>query len=76
MIQPAPPSRPIRTPAHRAARAAEPLLTIAQTAAQLAVSTKTVRRLIERGALRVHRVGRAMRISPEDLRHYLAPCRA
>ena len=43
------------------------LLTIANVAALLQVSTKTVRRLIERGELDVIRIGRAIRIQPKAL---------
>lgn len=42
------------------------LLTVADVAKQLIVSTKTVRRLIARG-LPVHQVGRQIRISETDL---------
>lgn len=38
-------------------------LTVEQAAEQLQVSTKTVRRLIERGELQFHRIGRLLRIS-------------
>jgi excisionase family DNA binding protein len=44
-----------------------PYLTVAECAALLAVDHKTVRRLIERGELPALRVGRALRISPDDL---------
>jgi excisionase family DNA binding protein len=47
------------------------LLSVGQVATILSVSTKTVRRLIERSELRFHRVGRAIRVSSEDLRVYL-----
>ena len=43
------------------------LLTIANVAALLQVSTKTVRRLIEGGELDVIRIGRAIRIQPRAL---------
>jgi len=43
------------------------LLTIANVAALLQVSTKTVRRLIDRGELDVIRIGRAIRIQPGAL---------
>jgi len=43
------------------------LLTVQDVAADLQLSTKTIRRLIERGELPVHRVGRTVRISEEDL---------
>ena len=43
------------------------LLTIANVAASLQVSTKTVRRLIDRGELDAIRIGRSIRIQPEAL---------
>ena len=52
------------------------LLRIRAAAAALRVSEKTVRRLIERGELRPHRIGRALRVSEEDLGLYLSRCRA
>lgn len=48
------------------------LYSVRQTAEQLASSEKTVRRLIERGQLRVHRIGRSVRILHDDLAAYLA----
>jgi excisionase family DNA binding protein len=48
------------------------LLDIAAIAARLGVSTKTVRRLIERGELAVHRIGRQLRVSAADLHSYVA----
>jgi excisionase family DNA binding protein len=47
---------------------------VAEVAERLAVSTKTVRRAITRQELRVHRLGRQIRISEEDLQAFLA-CR-
>jgi excisionase family DNA binding protein len=44
------------------------LLTIAEAAGFLRVSTKSIRRLIGRGELRAVRIGRAIRIDPESLR--------
>jgi excisionase family DNA binding protein len=41
-------------------------------AKKLSVSTKTIRRWIERGELHVHRLGRQIRISEEDLVAFLA----
>lgn len=41
-------------------------LTVADVAASLQVSEKTVRRLILRGELKASRVGRSIRIAPED----------
>ena len=43
------------------------LLTIPEVAAHLKISTKTVRRWIERGELHAYRVGRQLRIAEEDL---------
>lgn len=43
------------------------LLSVEATAQQLSVCTKTVRRLIDRGALRCCRVGRLVRIRAVDL---------
>ena len=48
------------------------LHTIKQVAARLAVSLRTVRRLIAPGALPVHRIGRAVRVSEDDLARFLA----
>lgn len=44
-----------------------PLLTVSDAAFLLAVSVKTIRRLIERGELPSVRIGRAIRIRPVDL---------
>ena len=43
------------------------LLAIPEVAARMSVSVKTVRRLIERGELRVHRIGRVIRIAEDEL---------
>jgi excisionase family DNA binding protein len=48
------------------------MLSVVEVAARLAVSTKTVRRSITQGDLRVHRLGRQIRISEEDLQAFLA----
>jgi excisionase family DNA binding protein len=48
------------------------LLSVEATAQQLSVSTKTVRRLIDRGALPCCRVGRLVRIRSADLAQFLA----
>jgi len=57
-----------------AARAVKPapvrlprLLTIPEVADYLKISTKTVRRWIDRGDLHAYRVGRQLRIAEEDL---------
>jgi excisionase family DNA binding protein len=47
------------------------LLSVQETAQTLHVSTKTIRRLIERRALHVHRIGRGLRISEDDVALYL-----
>jgi excisionase family DNA binding protein len=52
------------------------LRTIDETAELLSVSAKTVRRLIDSGALRVHRFGRAVRIADEDIAVLLAANRS
>ena len=46
-------------------------LTLRQVADILAVSDKTVRRLIERGDLPRHKVGRQIRISERDFRDFV-----
>ena len=48
------------------------LLSIAEVARHLSVSTKTIRRLIQGGQLLSHRVGCQHRISEADLAAYLA----
>lgn len=47
------------------------LLTLDDAAAQLAVSTRTVRRLVRSGKLRSIRVGQQIRIEPAALELYL-----
>ena len=48
------------------------MLSIAETAARLGVSIKTVRRWIEAGQLHIHRLGRRITITEEDLVLFLA----
>jgi excisionase family DNA binding protein len=48
------------------------LLSVEATAQQLSVCTKTVRRLIDRGALPCCRVGRLVRIRAVDLAEFVA----
>lgn len=48
------------------------LLTVAEVAAQLRVSTMTVYRLIKAGELPAARVGRSYRLRPADVDQYLA----
>jgi excisionase family DNA binding protein len=52
------------------------LRTIEETAELLSVSPKTVRRLINSGALQVHRFGRAVRIDDADIADLLAATRS
>jgi excisionase family DNA binding protein len=47
------------------------LLAVDDVAEQLKVSTKTVRRWIERGELRVHHLGRQLRVADEDVAAFL-----
>lgn len=47
------------------------LLSIQDVADHLAISIKSVRRLIAGGGLHTHRIGRTIRVSEEDLRLYL-----
>ncbi len=51
---------------------AERLHDVATVGARLDVSVKTVRRMIERGELPAHRIGKLLRISETDLLDYLA----
>ncbi|MCW8087674.1 helix-turn-helix domain-containing protein [Sabulicella glaciei] len=59
------------TPLPSSSAVAEPLLTIPDVAALLLVSERTVHRLVAKGTLRRHRVGRLVRISRADLQAYL-----
>ena len=47
------------------------LFPIKNVAGQLDVSPKSVRRWVERGELHVHRLGRQLRISEDDLALFL-----
>ena len=49
----------------------EPLLTLDEVATALQVSTKTVRRLIDRGELQALHIGRQVRLHPASLQTYL-----
>ena len=49
------------------ASAKYPLMTIKQTAVELNVSDRTVRRLIDQGKLSSYRVGGQRRVSPQDV---------
>jgi excisionase family DNA binding protein len=53
-------------------RPATELRTVPEIAERFAVSTRTIRRLIKSGALRVHRIGRLVRISETDAEDFLA----
>ena len=46
--------------------------TIKEAAEKLGVSTRTVKRRIDSGELKRHKLGRAVRISEDDLRAFLA----
>lgn len=50
---------------------APPLLTVDDAAAYAKVSTKTVRRWIDAGDLPALRLGKLLRIRPEDLARFL-----
>lgn len=52
------------------------LLTVGDVATELRVSTTTVHRLIRRGELRAHALGKQYRITREDLLTYLRGARA
>lgn len=62
-------------PRPRAAPSPSPLHTVGDVAGTLCVCERTVRRLIARGDLLAHRVGRSVRIGDADLRAYLADSR-
>jgi excisionase family DNA binding protein len=47
------------------------LLNVPAVARRLDVSQKTIRRLVARGELRAHRIGRLLRISEEELDRFL-----
>ncbi len=51
------------------------MLSVAQVAAKLQVSEVLIRKLISRGRLQAHRVGRSLRISINSLDLYLDECR-
>jgi excisionase family DNA binding protein len=48
------------------------LMTLQQIAKYLAVSIRSVRRLIDQGELKSLRVGHQLRVSPRDLESYLS----
>ena len=51
------------------------LLLVDQVAEGLGVSPKTVRRLIAKGELVACRLGRSIRVHPDDLAAYIGRCR-
>jgi excisionase family DNA binding protein len=51
------------------------LISVAEAAQHLGVSSKTVRRWIEQGELPHHRLGRQIRIAESDLIVFLHQCR-
>ena len=51
-------------------------LTTAELAELLAVSPKTIVRMVRRGALACHRIGRARRFRRVDVERFLAGCRS
>ena len=53
-------------------QAERPFYTIRALAQRLSVSDRKIRKLLEHGELRSYRVGRAVRIAPEDVDRYLA----
>jgi excisionase family DNA binding protein len=48
----------------------ESLLTLQDLAARWKVSLKSVRRIVARGEIKVHRIGAQIRVSPEDVDTY------
>lgn len=53
----------------------EALFTVSQIAHKAHISIKTVRRLIDRGELKTHRIGSQIRVSEPDWQAYLAEVR-
>lgn len=51
------------------------LLNVSEATDRLGISTRTVRRLIDEGAMPVHRIRNSVRISEDDLARYMASCR-
>jgi putative molybdopterin biosynthesis protein len=47
------------------------LLTVEEVAERLRVVTRTVRRMIDRGELPGHRMGRMVRVSEDDLERFI-----
>ena len=59
------------SPAKVPARTAPSMHSVTLVAERLDVSDKTVRRLIARGELPVHRIGHSLRVSEDDLQAFL-----
>ena len=53
-------------------RATARMLSVDDVATQLDISLKTVRRMIVSGELRVHRIGRSIRISEADFQSFIS----
>ena len=58
--------------AHPEATPTLPMLRVGEVAQQLRLAPRSLWRLIDRGELKVHRFGRAVRISPADLAAFVA----
>ena len=52
------------------------LLDLTRTAEILGISVRTLRRVIDRGELPVYRIGRAVRIHPDDLVRFIEKARS
>jgi len=71
--RPALPEPVSREPASRApTRRPSRLLSVPETADQLGISEKSVRRAVTRGDLVAHRIGRLLRIAEDDLAAFVA----
>lgn len=51
------------------------LHSLAEVADRLGVSIKTVRRILARGDLPAHRIGRLLRVSDDDIERFIAATR-
>jgi excisionase family DNA binding protein len=63
------------TKANASPEPGERFLKVAEVAVRLDVSPKTVRRMIDRGDLRAHRIGRLVRVGERSLANYLGKAR-
>lgn len=63
----------LRPTADAAGASARPLLTVERAAFLASVSEATIRRAIRDGRLASIRIGRSVRIRPDDLEAFLAP---